>query len=109
MLESIKKAIPELNILLQDNPQKNCLYLLDTPLIDHLIEILNPIKLATKMFSQNKVPTIHLKAALKYKLIDNLNALEKKYTNYQDNKDYEKTIYFDHLKKVNIHWLSILI
>ncbi|ESO08403.1 hypothetical protein HELRODRAFT_169238 [Helobdella robusta] len=103
MLESIKKAISELNILLQDNPQKNCLYLLDTPLIDHLLEILNPIKLATKMFSQSKVPTIRLKASLKYKLIDNLNALEKKYTNYQDKKDYEYSIYFDHLKKFVAH------
>lgn len=79
-MKSVQKALPRLKELLLKEKQKAALLLLDRPIVSQIINVLQPIEDATKLFSLATAPTLHLKATVKISLI---STLQKQADNFQ--------------------------
>lgn len=89
---------------------KNDIYIIDVPLLDYVIEVLEVPALATKMFSQVNVPTLHLKATMKFKLLADLEELRIKFSTKLDqggDDEVEETSCSEILKVNFVHFSSI--
>lgn len=91
LLKSVKYAMHLLPSLLAEAKSKhrNDLLIIDVPLLDYIIEVLEVPALATKLFSQVNVPTLHLKSTTKIKILNDLQDLRLKFSSKLEESENE--------------------
>lgn len=68
MYSSIRDALPGLRTILPKKGKQAMLYLIDSPHLSELIELMGPFEEASKVFSASHVPTLYQKVLWKVEL-----------------------------------------